>query len=121
MPSGRIAPRAALWFGFALAAASFVELTLFVNLLAASLALLGFIGYTAVYTVWLKRTTPQNIVIGGAAGAAIDLDVYTYGPEIPSSLQDVVAWCVAAHDYEKRAFFRLIPADKLETLVEEWE
>jgi heme o synthase len=69
VPSGRVAPRAALCFGLVLAGASFVELALFVNLLAACLALSGFIGYTAVYTVWLKRTTPQNIVIGGAAGA----------------------------------------------------
>jgi heme o synthase len=69
VPSGRIAPRAALWFGLALSAASFAELALFVNLLAACLALAGFVGYTAVYTVWLKRSTPQNIVIGGAAGA----------------------------------------------------
>ena len=67
--SGRISPRAALWFGLVLAAASFVELSLAVNLLAASLALVGFAGYVGVYTMWLKRTTPQNIVIGGAAGA----------------------------------------------------
>jgi heme o synthase len=69
VPSGRVAPQAALLFGFALAALSFAELTLFVNLLAACLALSGFVGYTLVYTVWLKRSTPQNIVIGGAAGA----------------------------------------------------
>ena len=69
VPAGRIAPRAALGFGLLLAAASFAELTLFVNVLAACLALAGFVGYTAVYTVWLKRSTPQNIVIGGAAGA----------------------------------------------------
>jgi heme o synthase len=69
IPAGRVAPRAALAFGIGLAAASFVELTLFVNLLAACLALSGFLGYVFVYTVWLKRSTPQNIVIGGAAGA----------------------------------------------------
>jgi protoheme IX farnesyltransferase len=69
IPSGRVAPGAALAFGLALAAASFVELSLFVNVLAAVLSLCGFIGYVGVYTVWLKRTTPQNIVIGGAAGA----------------------------------------------------
>ncbi len=69
IPAGRIAPRAALWFGIGLAALSFVELTVFVNVLAASLALCGFLGYVFVYTVWLKRSTPQNIVIGGAAGA----------------------------------------------------
>jgi protoheme IX farnesyltransferase len=69
VPAGRISPRAALTFGLVLSALSFVELWTFVNLLAASLALLGFVGYTLVYTVYLKRRTPQNIVIGGAAGA----------------------------------------------------
>jgi protoheme IX farnesyltransferase len=69
IPAGRIAPGAALAFGCALAALSFLELSLTVNVLAASLALSGFLGYVLVYTVWLKRRTPQNIVIGGAAGA----------------------------------------------------
>jgi len=69
VPSGRVAPRAALFFGIALAVLSFVLLTTTVNLLAASLALAGFLGYVFVYTIWLKRRTPQNIVIGGAAGA----------------------------------------------------
>jgi protoheme IX farnesyltransferase len=69
VPAGRIAPRAALAFGLLLAAASFAELGLFVNVLAACLALSGFLGYVVVYTLWLKRSTPQNIVIGGAAGA----------------------------------------------------
>ncbi len=69
IPAGRIAPRAALAFGFALAASSFALLSLTVNVLAASLALGGFVGYVGVYTMWLKRRTPQNIVIGGAAGA----------------------------------------------------
>jgi protoheme IX farnesyltransferase len=69
VPSGRISPRAALTFGIVLGALSFAELTLVVNLLAASLTLLGFLGYVFVYTIWLKRSTPQNIVIGGAAGA----------------------------------------------------
>jgi heme o synthase len=67
--SGRIAPRSALVFGCALGVLSFVLLSLAVNVLAASLALAGFLGYVIVYTVWLKRRTPQNIVIGGAAGA----------------------------------------------------
>jgi protoheme IX farnesyltransferase len=69
IPAGRVAPRAALLFGCALAAFSFLELSLTVNLLAAALSLGGFFGYVGVYTVWLKRRTPQNIVIGGAAGA----------------------------------------------------
>ena len=69
VPAGRIAPRAALTFGIVLAALSFVQLSLTVNVLSAVLALSGFLGYVFVYTMWLKRTTPQNIVIGGAAGA----------------------------------------------------
>jgi heme o synthase len=69
IPAGRIRPTAALLFGCALAALSFAELSLCVNVLAASLSFGGFLGYVLVYTVWLKRRTPQNIVIGGAAGA----------------------------------------------------
>ena len=69
VPSGRVSPRAALVFGIVLATLSFVLLSTAVNVLAASLALTGFLGYVFVYTVWLKRRTPQNIVIGGAAGA----------------------------------------------------
>src|SRR4051812_26573140 len=69
VPSGRISPRAALAFGIGLQVASFALLGLTVNVLAASLALSGFLGYVFVYTLWLKRSTPQNIVIGGAAGA----------------------------------------------------
>jgi heme o synthase len=69
VPSGRVSPRAALTFGLVLQALSFVLLATMVNLLAALLALAGFLWYTLVYTMWLKRRTPQNIVIGGAAGA----------------------------------------------------
>jgi protoheme IX farnesyltransferase len=69
VPSGRVSPTAALTYGLALGAASFVLLTATVNLLAATLSLAGFLGYAGVYTLWLKRSTPQNIVIGGAAGA----------------------------------------------------
>src|SRR3954464_10074690 len=69
VPSGRVSPRAALAFGLALAALSVVWLALAVNPLSAALSFSGFLGYTVVYTFWLKRRTPQNIVIGGAAGA----------------------------------------------------
>ena len=69
VPSGRISPRAALLYAFALQTASFVILATAANLLSAVLALAGFLWYTLVYTVWLKRRSPQNIVIGGAAGA----------------------------------------------------
>jgi len=69
VPAGRIAPVHALLFGIALAVASFAVLALAVNLLSALLALAGIIIYVGVYTLWLKRTSVQNIVIGGAAGA----------------------------------------------------
>src|ERR1041384_5186807 len=67
--SGRVSPGAAIAFGAALGLASFTLLSLTVNPLAASLSLSGLFGYVFVYTLWLKRRTPQNIVIGGAAGA----------------------------------------------------
>ncbi|MFL5897190.1 MAG: heme o synthase [Solirubrobacterales bacterium] len=67
--SGRVSVAAATAFGLTLGAASFLLLALTVNPLAAALSLCGFFGYVCVYTLWLKRTTPQNIVIGGAAGA----------------------------------------------------
>jgi protoheme IX farnesyltransferase len=67
--AGRIQPERALEFGLALSALSFVVLASFVNVLAALLALAGNLFYVLVYTRWLKRSTPQNIVIGGAAGA----------------------------------------------------
>jgi len=69
VPAGRIRPGAALAFGIVLCILSFVELSLTDNVLSAGLALAGFAGYVGVYTIWLKRRTPQNIVIGGAAGA----------------------------------------------------
>ena len=67
--SGRVSARAAIVYGVLLGCASFALLALAVNLLAAVLALSGLLGYVLVYTLWLKRSTPQNIVIGGAAGA----------------------------------------------------
>jgi protoheme IX farnesyltransferase len=69
VPSGRVRPGAALAYGLVLQALSFALLASTVNLLSAVLALCGFLGYVLVYTMWLKRSTPQNIVIGGAAGA----------------------------------------------------
>ncbi len=69
IPSGRMQPQAVLAFGVALATAATFLLASAVNVLTATLALAGFYFYVFVYTRWLKRTTPQNIVIGGAAGA----------------------------------------------------
>src|ERR687896_715091 len=67
--AGRVPASYALEFGLALSALSFVLLAALVNVLTAGLALLGNLFYVFVYTRWLKRSTPQNIVIGGAAGA----------------------------------------------------
>jgi protoheme IX farnesyltransferase len=67
--AGRIAPARAAAFGLGLSALSFIVLASFTNLLAAGLAIGGGAFYVLVYTVWLKRSTSQNIVIGGAAGA----------------------------------------------------
>ena len=67
--ANRLSPSSALEFGLALSAFSFVVLAAAVNVLTATLALVGNLFYVLVYTRWLKRSTPQNIVIGGAAGA----------------------------------------------------
>jgi len=67
--AGRVSPTYALEFGLALSALSFVLLAGVVNVLTATLALVGNLFYVLVYTRWLKRSTPQNIVWGGAAGA----------------------------------------------------
>jgi heme o synthase len=77
--SGRVAPSRALEFGLALSALSFVLLATTVNVLTAVLALVGNLFYVIVYTRWLKRSTPQNIVIGGAAGAVPPLVGYAAG------------------------------------------
>lgn len=69
LPSSRMEPGTALWFGTLLSAVSFVQLWVTVNLLTALLALSGIVFYVFVYTLVLKRSTTQNIVIGGAAGA----------------------------------------------------
>jgi protoheme IX farnesyltransferase len=89
VPAGRVSPRAALTYGVALGCASFALLSLAVNLLAAMLALAGFLGYVLVYTVWLKRRTPQNIVIGGAAGA----------------MPPLVAWAATTGSFEGTALY----------------
>jgi protoheme IX farnesyltransferase len=69
IPSGVIAPRRALWFGIGLAVIASAIFAIFVNPLAMVLAQMGLLGYIFIYTLWLKRSTPSNIVIGGAAGA----------------------------------------------------
>lgn len=70
LPEGVLSARAALLFAFVLCAIAMLVLALFVNPLAAWLTLFSLVGYGVVYSMFLKRATPQNIVIGGAAGAA---------------------------------------------------
>jgi len=70
LPSGRLTPRAALLLAGVLACGSMLVLLLWVNVLTAVLTFLSLIGYSVLYTAYLKHLTPQNIVIGGAAGAA---------------------------------------------------
>jgi protoheme IX farnesyltransferase len=69
IPSGRMQPREVLAFGLLLATTATFLFAMFANVLTAALALAGFYFYVLLYTRWLKRSTPQNIVIGGAAGA----------------------------------------------------
>ncbi len=88
-PAAASRPRAAIAFGALLGCASFTLLALTVNPLAAALSLSGLFGYVFVYTLWLKRTTPQNIVIGGAAGAVPPL----------------VAWAAVTGGLSGTAFF----------------
>src|SRR5688572_31276166 len=70
LPTGKMSVRAALLFAGTLCALSMLILVLLVNVLTAALTFASLIGYAVIYTVWLKRATSQNIVIGGAAGAA---------------------------------------------------
>jgi protoheme IX farnesyltransferase len=73
LPSGVLPPASALGMGFALAALAWPTLELSGNLLAALIGMASIAYYALFYTVWLKRRTPQNIVIGGAAGASAPL------------------------------------------------
>ena len=92
LPAHRISARLAVAWGIALNAIAFVVLALFTNLLAATLAIVGTLFYIFVYTLWLKRTTVQNIVIGGAAGAIPPLVGWA---AITGSL-DLAAWLLFA-------------------------
>ena len=89
LPDGRIAPSHALLFGIALGLAAFVLLAFWVNVLAATLAISGLLFYVFVYTLWLKRSTVQNIVIGGAAGA----------------VPPVVGWAAVTHRVDLTAIY----------------
>ncbi|TME56859.1 MAG: protoheme IX farnesyltransferase [Chloroflexi bacterium] len=89
LPDGRIAPSHALLFGIVLGLAAFVLLAFWVNVLAATLAISGLLFYVFVYTLWLKRSTVQNIVIGGAAGA----------------IPPVVGWAAVTHRVDLTAIY----------------
>jgi protoheme IX farnesyltransferase len=92
LPAHRISTSVAIWWGIALNVVAFVVLAVFTNLLAASLAIGGTVFYILVYTIWLKRSTAQNIVIGGAAGAIPPLVGWA---AITGSL-DLAAWLLFA-------------------------
>jgi heme o synthase len=87
--AGRIRPVHALAFGVALGAIATAQLWITVNGLAAALSALGLLGYVLLYTAWLKRRTPQNIVIGGVAGA----------------IPPLVGWAAATGSLTLDAFF----------------
>ena len=89
LPDGRIAPAHALAFGIGLGVAAFLLLAFQVNVLAATLAIGGLLFYVFVYTLWLKRWTAQNIVIGGAAGAVPPL----------------VGWAAVTHQLDLAAIY----------------
>ncbi|HEX9267946.1 MAG TPA: heme o synthase [Candidatus Limnocylindria bacterium] len=92
LPAHRISTGVAIWWGIALNVVAFTVLAVFTNLLAAALALGGTVFYILVYTIWLKRSTAQNIVIGGAAGAIPPLVGWA---AITGSL-DLAAWLLFA-------------------------
>jgi protoheme IX farnesyltransferase len=89
LPAGRIAPRQALAFGIVLGTLAFLVLAFGVNVLAATLALGALLFYVLVYTAWLKRSTAQNIVIGGAAGA----------------MPPLVGWAAVTHSLDLTALY----------------
>lgn len=88
IPSGRVPPRHALIFGLVAGVVAFAVFWLHVNSLAAILSVTGILYYVVIYTIWLKRTTPQNIVIGGAAG----------------SIPPLVGWAAVSHHLDLTAY-----------------
>ena len=94
IPTGKINKKEALIFGILLSAVSVLGLNYFANFLSAFLLLFTIFFYLFVYTIWLKRKTPQNIVIGGAAG----------------SLPPVIGWTIATNSIsiEPLSFFLIV-------------
>lgn len=115
VPNGRVSPKRALIFALSLGLIGYVILELWVNRLTALLTLASLVGYAVIYTMYLKRATPQNIVIGGLAGAAPPLLGWTSmtGEVHPHALLLVLIvftwtpphfWALAVHrveDYSK--------------------
>jgi protoheme IX farnesyltransferase len=106
LPSGRVEPESALVFGLVLGTLAFIEMAVLVNLLSALLTVASMLFYVFIYTVWLKRSTPQNIVIGGAAGAMpplIGWAAVTNAVELPAFILFAIVffwtpphfWCLA--------------------------
>jgi heme o synthase len=93
IPSGVISPGRALGFGIGLAILASVVFVAFVNVLACVLAMLGLLGYVFIYTLWLKRSTPSNIVIGGAAGAIPPLVGWA---AVTNEISSLTAWYLFA-------------------------
>lgn len=109
IPSGRLQPHQALWFGIITGVLSVVLLAWFVNPLAAFWAAAGILFYVFVYTLWLKRSTPQNIVIGGAAGAVpplIGWAAVTGTVEIPAVLLFLIIFMWTPPHFWALALFR---------------
>jgi heme o synthase len=92
IPSGLIAPERALYFGVVLSVLATLLFAVLVNPLSSVLALAGLLGYVCVYSLWLKRSTPSNIVIGGAAGAFPPL----VGWAAVTNNLDLTAWLLFA-------------------------
>jgi protoheme IX farnesyltransferase len=93
IPSGVISPGRALWFGVALSILATAVFVAFVNLVACVLAIIGLLGYVFIYTLWLKRSTPSNIVIGGAAGAIPPLVGWA---AVTNEISSLTAWYLFA-------------------------
>jgi protoheme IX farnesyltransferase len=93
IPSGVISPARALGFGILLAVLASAVFLVFVNPIAWLLSMLGLLGYVFIYTLWLKRTTPSNIVIGGAAGAIPPLVGWA---AVTNEISSLTAWYLFA-------------------------
>jgi len=109
VPSGRVTPEEALGFGLGLSVMSVAMLAVFANFLAAGLLAFTIFFYAVIYTMWLKRSTPQNIVIGGAAGAfppMIGWAAATGGVSVESILMFLVIFLWTPPHFWALALFR---------------